>query len=93
MSRAGVQKTIVSADFGEDFEFDLPLHVKRFKFKVPGQPTVLCTGKKLNDRALSALRRAKRGMTITIFDIEVLAPSAPTVSVREPLPVVIEITS
>ncbi|NQY04951.1 MAG: gliding motility protein GldM [Flavobacteriaceae bacterium] len=93
MSKSGVQKATVSASFGDDFDFNLPLKVKSFKFKVPGQPTIECSGTKLNSRAKSALGRAKRGSTVTIFDIKCSAPSAPGVTVKEPSPVTIEITS
>ena len=37
--------------------------------KVAGQPTVKVSGNKLNAQAKSALKRAKRGETVQIFDI------------------------
>ena len=93
MSKSGVEKATVSATFGDDFDFNLPLKVNSFKFKVPGQPTIECSGTRLNGRAQSALKRAKRGTTVTIFDIKVKAPSAPSVKIKDPSPVTIEITN
>jgi hypothetical protein len=52
-----------------DFDFDLNLKVTTFSFKVAGQPTVKVSGNKLNAQAKSALKRAKRGGTVQIFDI------------------------
>ncbi len=69
----------------EDFDFDLPLTVTSFKFKVPGQPSVTCSGNRLNGAAKSALRKAKRGATVQIFDIKskssgpVIKPATPAV--------------
>jgi len=69
----------------EDFDFDLPLTVTSFKIKVPGQPSVTCQGNKLNGAAKGALRKAKRGAGIQIFDIKsrstgpVIKPATPIV--------------
>ena len=54
----------------EDFDFDLPIEVTEFKMKVPGQPTVLVSGTRLNAQAKSALRSARRGDGIQFFDIK-----------------------
>ncbi|MFD2542333.1 gliding motility protein GldM [Lacinutrix gracilariae] len=54
----------------EDFDFDLPLTVTSFKFKVPGSPSVTCSGNRLNSQAKAALRKAKRGSAVQIFDIK-----------------------
>ena len=69
----------------EDFDFDLPLTVTSFKFKVPGQPSVVCSGNRLSGAAKSALRKAKRGATVQIFDIKsrsngpVIKPATPAI--------------
>ena len=68
MQRQGLEIASVGAVL-EDFDFDLNLNVTGFKFKVSGQPTVVVSGRKLNTQAKSALRRAKRGETVQIFDI------------------------
>src|SRR5690606_14669827 len=53
-----------------DFEFDVDLRVTGFKFRVAGQPTVQVRGQQLDDRAKAALRRAGRGESVQIFDVE-----------------------
>jgi len=37
--------------------------------KVPGQPSVTVSGNKLNGQAKAALRKAKRGADVQIFEI------------------------
>src|SRR5690554_4061188 len=54
----------------DDFDFELPIQVTSFKFKVPGQPSVDVNGTKLNDQAKSALRKARRGDNVQIFEIK-----------------------
>ncbi len=54
----------------KDFDFDLPLTVTGFKFKVPGAPSVTVQGSRLNGAAKNALRKAKRGASVQIFDIK-----------------------
>ncbi|GGG32320.1 type IX secretion system motor protein PorM/GldM [Bizionia arctica] len=54
----------------DDFDFELPIQVTSFKFKVPGQPSVDVNGTKLNSQAKNALRKAKRGDNVQIFDIK-----------------------
>ncbi|PWK21084.1 type IX secretion system motor protein PorM/GldM [Xanthomarina spongicola] len=54
----------------DDFDFELPIQVTSFKFKVPGQPSVEVNGTKLNSQAKNALRKARRGDNVQIFDIK-----------------------
>ena len=68
MNRQGLEISSVGAML-LDFDFDLNLKVTAFSFKVAGQPTVKVLGNKLNAQAKSALKRAKRGETVQIFDI------------------------
>ena len=77
----------------EDFDFDLNLQVSGFKFKVPGQPTVSVNGSKLNGMAKSALKRAKRGDAVQIFDIEAYITNNKTYKLKKVSPVVVEITN
>ncbi|HNQ27972.1 MAG TPA: gliding motility protein GldM [Aquaticitalea sp.] len=53
-----------------DFDFDLNLTVTSFKIKVPGQPSVVVNGNKMNDQAKNAIRKASRGDGIQIFEIK-----------------------
>jgi hypothetical protein len=76
----------------EDFVFDLNLKVNSFKFKVPGQPTISVNGRKLNDRAKSALQRAKRGDQVTIFELKAAVVGSP-IKLKPASPVIIELTN
>ncbi len=89
MSKAGIAKGTVKAIF-EDFDFDLPLRVTQFDFKVPGQPTITVKGGKLDQRAKNALTRAKRGQTVQILNIKAKS-SGPLI--KKVSPVIIEITN
>jgi len=77
----------------EDFDFDLNLAVSGFKFKVPGQPTVSVNGNKLNGMAKTALKRAKRGDVVQIFDVEAYITNNKTYKLKKVSPVVVEITN
>ncbi|MDM9631544.1 gliding motility protein GldM [Robiginitalea aurantiaca] len=76
----------------EDFDFDLNLKVQGFKFKVPGQPTVDVKGDKLDSRAKGALKRAKRGDAIQIFDIQAEITNNRSYKLKKVSPVVVEVT-
>jgi len=77
----------------EDFDFDLNLKVSGFKFKVPGQPTVSVNGNKLDSRAKSALKRARRGDAVQIFDVNAYITNNKSYKLKKVSPVVIEITN
>jgi len=77
----------------EDFDFDLNLAVSGFKFKVPGQPTVNVNGNKLDARAKSALKRAKRGDAVQIFDIKAYITNNKSYKLKKVSPVVVELTN
>jgi len=77
----------------EDFDFDLNLRVSGFKFKVPGQPTVSVSGSRLDSRAKSALKRAKRGGTVQIFDINAFISNNKGYKLKKVSPVIIELTN
>ncbi|MEM1337872.1 MAG: gliding motility protein GldM [Bacteroidota bacterium] len=77
----------------EDFDFDLNLAVSGFKFKVPGQPTVAVSGNKLDSRAKGALKRARRGDAVQIFDIQAFITNNKSYKLKKVSPVVIELTN
>ncbi len=77
----------------EDFDFDLNLAISGFKFKVPGQPTVSVNGNKLDSRAKSALKRAKRGDAVQIFDIQAYITNNKSYKLKKVSPVLVEITN
>ena len=53
-----------------DFDFPVQVRVKQFNIKVPGSPTVVVSGNKLNSSAISALKKASRGDVVTISEIK-----------------------
>jgi gliding motility-associated protein GldM len=92
MQRQGLEKSSVSAAL-EDFDFDLNLTVSGFKFKVSGQPTVSVSGRKLNSQAVAALKRAKRGETVQIFDINAKIANNSGYKLKKITPICIELTN
>lgn len=91
MQRNSLEISTIGAKF-DDFDFELPLRVSGFKFKVPGQPTISVNGSKLDSRAKGALRKAKRGSSVQIFDIEAKA-SGVSVILKKVSPIIIELTN
>tara|TARA_R110002049_G_scaffold5204_2_gene36536 strand:+ start:999 stop:2561 length:1563 start_codon:yes stop_codon:yes gene_type:complete len=91
MQRNSLEISTIGAKF-EDFDFELPLNVTGFKFKVSGQPTVEVNGSKLDARAKQVLLKAKRGSDVQIFDIEAKA-SGVSVILKKVSPVFIELTN
>lgn len=77
----------------EDFGFDLKLSVRSFKISVPGQPSVQVTGSKMNSSAINAIKRAKRGDIVQIFDIEASIIGNTSYRLKKVAPVVVEITN
>lgn len=77
----------------EDFDFDLNLAVSGFKFKVPGQPTVSVSGSKLDAAAKGALKRAKRGDVVQIFDIQAYITNNKSYKLKKVSPVLVELTN
>lgn len=76
-----------------DFDFDVKLNVTGFKFNVPGQPTVVVNGSRLNDQAKNTLSRARRGETVQIFDITANLEGAAGYRLQRISPVFIELTN
>ena len=91
MQRNSLKISTIAAKF-DDFDFELPLRVTGFKFKVPGQPTINVKGNKLDSRAQKALAKAKRGSGVQIFDIEAKA-SGVSVILKKVSPVFVELTN
>jgi len=77
----------------EDFDFDINIAVSEFKLKVPGQPTVIVRGNKMDSRAKSALKRAGRGDAVQIFDIRAYITNNKTYKLKKVSPVVVELTN
>jgi gliding motility-associated protein GldM len=92
MQREGITKSSIGAVL-QDFDFDLKLNVTGFSFKVSGQPTVKCNGSKLSSQATSALKRAKRGETVQIFDITAKIATNSGYKLKKISPICIELTN
>lgn len=54
----------------EDFDFEVGLNVTGFTIKVPGQPTVVVSGNKMDARAKAAIAKASRGDLVIINNIQ-----------------------
>ena len=77
----------------DDFDFDLPIQVTSFKMKVLGQPSVSVNGTKLNSQAKNALRKARRGDNVQIFDIKAQIRGNASYKLKGVSAVIIEITN
>jgi len=69
MPKTTIQKVTIGAGL-PDFVFDLKLRVSGFSMKVPGSPTVIVKGTKMNGAAIRALGKARKGDQVTIFDVK-----------------------
>ena len=92
LPRRNVEIGTVSAEL-VDFDFDLPIEVKEFSFKVPGQATVKVKGNKLNAQGKSALKRARRGDAVQIFDIKAQIKGNARYNLKKVSPVIVELTN
>lgn len=92
MQRQGLEISSVGAAL-MDFDFDLKLHVTGFSFKVSGQPTIKISGDKLSSEAKGALRRAGRGETVQIFDINATISGNSGYKLKKITPVFVELTN
>jgi gliding motility-associated protein GldM len=54
----------------EDFDFELGIDVTGFNIKVPGQPTIVVSGNKMDGRARAAILKATRGDVVIISEIK-----------------------
>ncbi|MFZ0490350.1 MAG: gliding motility protein GldM [Salegentibacter sp.] len=92
MQRNSLEISTVGAAL-PDFDFDLDLRVTGFKFKVSGQPTIQVNGNKLDERAKAALRRAGRGETVQIYDVEAQLAGNSGYKLKKVSPVFVELTN
>lgn len=54
----------------EDFDFPVNVNVTQFNIKVPGQPTIVVSGNKMDSRARAAIAKASRGDIVIISEIK-----------------------
>ncbi len=53
-----------------DFDFPIKAQVTQFTIKVPGQPSKVVSGSKMDAAARSAIAKASKGDVVSIFDIK-----------------------
>ncbi|WP_379952779.1 gliding motility protein GldM [Dokdonia sp. R78006] len=90
------RNTVAAAPIGAslpDFDFDLNLRVNSFKFRAGDAATVSVQGNKLNGAAQSALKRAKRGSTVQIFDIKASIQGNSGYRLKTVSPIIIELAN
>ncbi|HSI68812.1 MAG TPA: gliding motility protein GldM [Gillisia sp.] len=92
MQRNALEISTVGASL-PDFDFELGMNVTGFKFQVSGQPTVQVRGSQLDAAAKAALRRAGRGETVQIFDIEASLSGNTSYMLKKVSPVFVELTN
>lgn len=54
----------------EDFDFPVTVNVTQFNIKVPGQPTIVVNGNRMDSRAKSAIAKAQKGDVVVISEIK-----------------------
>ena len=67
--KSSLEQSTVTAVM-EDFDFPITVTVKQFNLKVPGQPTIVVSGNRMNGAALAAIKKAGRGDVVTISEIK-----------------------
>ncbi len=92
LPRNNVEIGKLSADFGDDFDFKLPLDIISFTIKVPGKPSVNVTGNRLNSAAKNALRSARRGDIVQFINIKAKARGS-SIRIKTVTPVVVELAN
>ena len=92
LPRNNVEIGKLSASFGDDFDFSLPLNITSFTMKVPGKPSVNCSGNRLSPAAKTALRSARRGDIVQFINIKAKATGT-SVRIKTVTPVVIELAN
>lgn len=93
LPRNNVEIGKLSADFGDDFDFNFPLSVQSFTMKVPGKPSVNCSGNRLNSAAKTALRSARRGDIVQFINIKAKSTNGGGPKIKTVTPVVIELAN
>ncbi|MGB0981221.1 MAG: gliding motility protein GldM [Winogradskyella sp.] len=92
LPRNNVEIGKLKADFGDDFDFNLPLNITSFTFKVPGKPSINCSGNRLSSAAKNALRSARRGDLVQFINIKAkVSGSGP--KIKTVTPVVVELAN
>jgi gliding motility-associated protein GldM len=67
--KSNLEVCTITADM-EDFDFPVTVNVTQFNIKVPGQPTIVVQGNKMDSRAKAAIAKAGRGDIVVIDEIK-----------------------
>lgn len=92
MPKTSLMKSTVAAGL-PDFDFDLKLKVLSFKIKVPGKPTLIVNGRKMNAQAQKIIGTAKKGDIVNIFGIRAGIVGNSSYKLKEVLPISVEISN
>ncbi|OYQ36893.1 gliding motility protein GldM [Flavobacterium cyanobacteriorum] len=68
-SKSNLEVCSITAEM-EDFDFPVTVNVTQFTIKVPGQPTIVVQGNRMDARAKSAIQKANRGDVVVIDNIK-----------------------
>jgi gliding motility-associated protein GldM len=93
MPRKALEVADIGAKMGKNFNFNLNLKVIGFSVSVPDVPTVKVEGARFNERAKNAIRKAKRGQKVEIFDVRVKAVSNSKVRLDKIPQIVVELAN
>jgi gliding motility-associated protein GldM len=68
-SKSNLEVCTITAEL-IDFDFPIKAQVTQFTIKVPGQPSKVVSGSKMDAAAKSAIAKASKGDVVSIFDIK-----------------------
>ena len=89
MPKNALKISPIGATF-ENFDFDISPVVKRFTLSIPGQPSVVINGDKLNKKGQDLLDLARAGDIVQIFDIKA---DVPGVNVKNMPAILVQLTN
>jgi gliding motility-associated protein GldM len=89
MPKNALKVSPIGATF-ENFDFDIKPVVKRFTISIPGQPSVVVNGSRLDQKAQGLLDLARAGDIVQIFDIKA---DVPGVNVKNMPALLVQITN
>lgn len=89
MPKNALKVSLIGATF-ENFDFDITPTVQRFTLSIPGQPSVVINGNRLDQRAQGLLDLARTGDIVQIFDIKA---DVPGVNVKNMPAILVQITN
>ena len=78
ITKAELKNSEITATFGEDFDFDLPLRVQSFKITIEGEGSYQCDGSELSGPAKRAIDRARRNSLVRVSEIRTRAIGSTT---------------